>query len=74
MSGNVWEWCSDWYGSYDTVAIQTNPIGPAIGSERIVRGGGWLYSSSDVRSARREVVSPNTPSTNVGFRIVKDAK
>ena len=52
MSGNVWEWCQDWKGSY-TSNSQTNPTGPNTGSYRVNRGGGWDYSSRICRSACR---------------------
>jgi formylglycine-generating enzyme required for sulfatase activity len=70
MSGNVWEWCSDWYGSLNTTATN-DPIGATSGSERVIRGGYWdnLPSSGCLMAAFRNHVDPSTWSSFAGFRV-----
>ena len=69
MSGNVSEWCQDWYGSYSSGA-QTNPKGPSSGSIRVIRGGSWLDSASYCRVAFRGSISPGNRYNYLGFRVV----
>ena len=68
MSGNVSEWCQDWYGSYSRHA-QTNPTGASRGSRRVNRGGSWDYSPRCCRTSYR-FFAPERSYCNLGLRLV----
>ena len=69
MSGNVWEWCSDWKGDYSAGA-QTNPQGPSSGSKRVYRGGGWSDSAGYCRVSFRGGDFPDWIHNSYGLRLV----
>ena len=69
MSGNVGEWCSDWYGQY-SAETQTNPVGPSSGTERVNRGGRWNYVVKGARNSFRGRYAPSARYGNLGLRLV----
>jgi len=68
MTGNVCEWCQDWYGSYSSDA-QTAPAGPASGSERVYRGGGWYSYYGGCRVSYRYSLTPSRTRDILGLRL-----
>ena len=68
MYGNVWEWCSDWYGAYQSTAVD-DPTGAGAGLLRVDRGGGWGSDARGCRSADRHVGTPGDRSDYLGFRV-----
>jgi len=70
MSGNVDEWCWDWYEAYNSGA-QTDPTGAFSGTHRMISGGNWGSTVEYCRSANRYYYLPNNRSYIIGFRLVR---
>ena len=73
MIGNVWVWCQDRYGDYPGGSV-TDPTGPSSGSDRVIRGSGWLNSARHCRSAHRLNYDPGDRYDSIGFRLLRQAR
>jgi formylglycine-generating enzyme required for sulfatase activity len=76
ITGNTWEWCADWFhASYHLTASQHNPVGPLQGQAKVMKGGSYLCHHSycnRYRVAARTYNDPDSATTNIGFRCVRD--
>jgi formylglycine-generating enzyme required for sulfatase activity len=74
MTGNVFEWCSDWYApGWYAISGKANPSGPYTGTCKVIRGGSWFYDSAGLRNTDRECANPDFRYGYIGFRLCRSA-
>jgi formylglycine-generating enzyme required for sulfatase activity len=75
MAGNVAEWVNDWYGAtWYSQGPNWPPSGPAMGTNRVLRGGSWADNPNSIRAAARKPISPDYYSNTIGFRCAKSVE
>lgn len=73
MSGNVWDYCQDWYQSnYYLHSKELDPVGPWLGKYKVIRGGSWYNSAFGIRTTARSFIDPKAWKEDVGFRVVQN--
>ncbi|MEO6390392.1 MAG: formylglycine-generating enzyme family protein [Pyrinomonadaceae bacterium] len=73
IHGNVWEWCSDYFGQYRN-RVQRDPKGPATGRSHVLRGGSWFVNAVNARSATRHNLAADQRNPNNGMRIAAEKR
>lgn len=75
MSGNLWEWCGDWYAAgYYAESPTRNPVGPVSGTQRVERGGSWRSPAQHCRTAKRNYDVPTLATWDLGFRVARSVR